>query len=77
MMFDESYDLCEDPSKRLELLVKSVETFCKKTREEKDDLYKKSFSALRHNQINYIKRQSVYEKEFGEILNDMSNRLTK
>lgn len=77
MMFDESYDLCEDPSKRLELLVKSVETFCKKTREEKDELYKKSFSAIRHNQINYIKRQSVYEKEFGEILNDMSNRLTK
>lgn len=77
MMFDESYDLCEDPSKRLELLVKSVETFCKKTREEKDDLYKKSFSAIRHNQINYIKRQSVYEKEFGKILNDMSIRINK
>jgi len=77
MMFDESYDLCEDPSKRLELLVKSVETFCKKTREEKDEMYKKSFSTIRHNQINYIKRQGVYEKEFYRILDDISRRLTK
>jgi len=76
-MFDESYDECDDPVVRLKKIIRSVREFCEKTKEEKDYLYSEAVPIIKHNQMNYIKRQDIYEKEFVEIIEDITLRISK
>ena len=70
-MFDESYDDEPDDRKRLSMIITEVKKFCRLSKKEKECLYDKQKDVIIHNQINIIRRQRVFAKEFRHLIKVM------
>lgn len=70
-LFDESYDDEDDELLRLNKILDNIQTFCHKSKEEQDYLYKKVIPKIQYNRNHFLNKDTkiIYNSIFEEIIN--------
>lgn len=74
-MFDESYDTIEDDKERFNKICEVVNEFCKKPKEEKQQLYNSVRDKLIHNNQRYIDKFDILKKRYTNYYRQIGSHL--